>query len=86
MSGQPTELRATDDLGARLEEAEGMLSLMLEAYAAITSKEMINVAVFSDANLQAQLTVIHRLVLEAIESAGALAMIRSIGSSKGQIS
>lgn len=77
MSGQPTELRATDDLDARLAEAEGMLSLMLEAYGSVTNNTMANVAMFSDANLQVQLTVIHRMVRKAQESAEALDMLRA---------
>ena len=76
MSGQPTELRATDDLNARLTEAEGMLDLMLEAFAAIDGKDIHGETLFGDNNLQVQLTVIHRMVVEAQESALALDQYR----------
>jgi hypothetical protein len=69
---QPTELRATDDLNMRLTEAEGMLDLMLEAYAAVDGKDIHGEQLFGDSNLQVQLTVIHCSVREAMDSAKAL--------------
>ena len=72
MSGQPTELDATDALNARLTEAEGMLDLMLEAFAAVDGKDIRTETLFGDDNLQVQLTVIHRSLMEAMENAEVL--------------
>lgn len=66
MSGQPTELRATDTLNARLTEAEGLSHLIVEA---LVGRELAEAPLFSNENLVATMTVIHRLIEEAQESA-----------------
>jgi hypothetical protein len=78
MSGQPTELRATDTLNARLNEAECLLGLIREA---LVGRESAQEPLFSNDNLEAAVTVIHRIVLEAQENALALDEYRRARSS-----
>jgi hypothetical protein len=68
-----TELRATDNLDAALTQAEGMLDLMLEAYAAVDMhSEQRPAQLFTDDNLVVQMTAIIRSVQKAQESARVL--------------
>jgi hypothetical protein len=69
MTGEPTELRATDDLSARLCEAEGLSHLLVEALA---GREQAIAPLFSNENLLAAMTVINHLIEEAQESARVL--------------
>jgi hypothetical protein len=78
MSGQPTELRATDTLNARLNEAECLLNLLREA---LVGRASADEPLFSNDSLEATVTVIHRIVFQAQESALALDEYRRARSS-----